>query len=146
MSRESCAVILPQFDAVMGVLRGSSQERLTREHPRVQLAALKLAQGNFRRLRNYIDDAQRDYRDVLAAAEYPEYMKLSVSRISQLSRKERLLIINRDWEQYQRWLRGESDTSLGVRPGISRWRQRISPGIESSHPATDSSQANPPFP
>jgi hypothetical protein len=93
-----------QYDTVMGVLREYSQGRLPRECSRVHLAALKLAQGHLERLRLHIGRADQDYRDVLAAAEYPEYMRVPAFRVSQLSRKEQLRIVNSDWNQYAKWL------------------------------------------
>ena len=93
-----------EHEAAIGVLREYAQGELLKECSRVQLAALKLAQGNFRCLRQHIDNAQRDYRDVLAAAEYPEYTRVPISQISHLSRKEKRRIVNSDWEQYSKWL------------------------------------------
>jgi hypothetical protein len=43
---------------------------------RVQLAALKLSGGKLEKLARYIDDAKRDYRDVLYWAEYPDDARL----------------------------------------------------------------------
>jgi hypothetical protein len=40
------------------------------DRDRVQLALLRLSGGDMRRLRTLLDDARRDYRDTLAAAEY----------------------------------------------------------------------------
>ena len=42
---------------------------------RVQLAVLKLADGDMRALKRSVRDARMDYRDVLAWAEYPQYMR-----------------------------------------------------------------------
>ena len=42
---------------------------------RVQLAVLKLAAGRLDELRREIETARRDYRDVLAPAEYPRYSR-----------------------------------------------------------------------
>ncbi len=92
------------YETVMAVLREYSERRFPKECPRVQLAALKLAKGNLKRLRLHLEDAHRDYRDVLAAAEYPEYMMVPASWMSQLSRKEQLRIVNSDWDQYSKWL------------------------------------------
>jgi len=93
-----------QCDTVMGVLREYSQGRLPKECSRVRLAALNLAQGDLERLRFHIGHARQDYRDVLAAAEYPEYMRAVAFRVSKLSRKEQLRIVNSDWDQYAKWL------------------------------------------
>ena len=42
------------------------------ERDRVHLAILALSHGNEEKLREYIEVAKRDYRDVLFWAEYPE--------------------------------------------------------------------------
>jgi hypothetical protein len=47
-----------------------------RERERVQLAILKLAEGNEEKLRELVDIAKHDYRDVLLWAEYPEEAQL----------------------------------------------------------------------
>ena len=47
-----------------------------RERERVQLAILKLSEGNEERLRQYVGVAKRDYRDVLFWAEYSEEAKI----------------------------------------------------------------------
>jgi hypothetical protein len=93
-----------RYDTVMGVLREYSQGRLPKECSRVHLAALKLAQGDLERLRLHVGRSEQDYRDVLAAAEYPEYMRAAAFRVSRLPRKEQLRIVNSDWDQYAKWL------------------------------------------
>jgi len=67
----------------------------------VQLAALKLANGDANMLRKNIAAAKLDYRDVLVAAEYPEHSK-SGFRGRRLPDRERL---DADWQQYEVWLR-----------------------------------------
>ena len=74
-----------------------------REPHRVRLAALKLAAGNIEQLRNEIEGAKRDYRDVLGPAEYPAYGK-RLFRIKELPQDEQQRIIDADWRQYQDWL------------------------------------------
>lgn len=76
----------------------------TRGRHRVQLAALKLADGDLAQLREHIRMARRDYRDVLAAAEYP----LAMARwreIDKMSDEARDSIHDADWKQYQAWLK-----------------------------------------
>jgi len=51
--------------------------------------------------------AQRDYRDVVAYAEYPEQMRLGWSALKQLSPREKRALKKRDKQQYERWLRGK---------------------------------------
>lgn len=93
-----------QFDSVMSVLAEYGSETWHRELPRVQLAVLKLAAGRLDALRREIETAKRDYRDVLAYAEYPTYMKKTF-RMSQLPAEEQRRIIEEDWSQYETWLK-----------------------------------------
>ena len=79
-------------------------EKWHREPTRVQLAALKVANGSVQKLRASIDSAKRDYRDTLAAAEYPAYFKIGF-RVRELPEKERRRIIDEDWRQYEEWLK-----------------------------------------
>ena len=60
-----------EFANVISIL--DSYEGLARE--RVQLAALKLSDGNLDELRNEIENAKQDFRDALAWAESPNAMK-----------------------------------------------------------------------
>jgi hypothetical protein len=71
--------------------------------PRVQLAALKLANGNLDSLRRHIAAAKLDYRDVLVAAEYPQYWK-ATSRPGRLTKSESQEFFDADWQRYQSWL------------------------------------------
>jgi len=73
-----------------------------RERDRVQLAILKLANGDLEALRKHTDIACSDYRDVLAAAEYPAYSQHGWSR--PLAGGEPAKIFEADWNQYQTWL------------------------------------------
>lgn len=93
-----------QFDSVMSVLAEYGGESWHRELHRVQLAVLKLAAGSLDDLRREIETAKRDYRDVLAYAEYPAYMKKTF-RVSQLPADEQRKIIDEDWRQYETWLK-----------------------------------------
>lgn len=74
-----------------------------RESDRVRLAALKLASGSLGKLRQAIETAKSDYRDVLAVAEYPDYFK-RVPRPGVLSPEQERRIVESDWKQYQDWL------------------------------------------
>lgn len=92
-----------QFAAVMAILRGYETNRRGAAPDRVHLAALKLANGSVETLRCSIESAKRDFRDVLAYAEYPQYMERVVPG-RDLSADERLRIIDSDWKQYEKWL------------------------------------------
>ena len=58
-----------------------------RERERVQLAVLKLSEGNEEKLREFVTVAKRDYRDVLLWAEYPEEAKLDTPEKRERFRK-----------------------------------------------------------
>ena len=94
-----------QFDTIFNVLDTYGAELSEPGRARVQLAALKLANGNIDTLRRHIDTAARDYKDVLSWAEYPEYSKRSTVDAHKLSAREREQIIQSDWNQYEAWRR-----------------------------------------
>jgi len=79
-----------QFDSVIAVL----DEYTDRERDRVQLAALKLADGNLARIREVFNS---EWRDILADAEYPNSMQYGHGP----NRPEGLA--EQDWAQYQAW-------------------------------------------
>jgi hypothetical protein len=89
------------FSDVLRLLDEYGTEDYHREKERVQLAVLKLASGSQGNLRGSIEDAKRDYRDVLSAAEYPDYPWDP----SKLTEKEQKRIIDADWKQYDDWLK-----------------------------------------
>lgn len=91
------------FDKALAVLSGYETSNQQSEPYRVQLAALKLANGDLGALRYHIISANNDYRDIIAAAEYPVYM-LQGSSITNLTECEKKLIIDSDWRQYKEWL------------------------------------------
>ena len=58
-----------------------------RERERVQLAILKLSEGNEEKLREFIAVAKRDYRDVLFWADNPDEAKLDTPEKRERVRK-----------------------------------------------------------
>ena len=93
-----------EYTAVTGMLNEYGTEKWHREPTRVRLAVLKVANGSVQKLRACIDSAKRDYRDALAAAEFPAYFMIGF-RVRELPEKERRRIIDDDWRQYEEWLR-----------------------------------------
>ena len=67
--KERCPRVLELLDTY-GV------ELYERERERVQLAILKLSDGNEEKVREFVAVAKRDYRDVLFWAEHPEEARL----------------------------------------------------------------------
>lgn len=88
------------FSEALDILDQYGTEDFHREKERVQLAALKLAGGRQERLRRAIDEAKCDYRDVLVAAEYPDYPWDA----AKLPEEERKRTIDGNWKQYSDWL------------------------------------------
>ncbi len=73
------------------------------EKPRVVLACLKIASGDFDRLRANLSCASGYYRELLGEAEYPLATK-RWSRIESLTEDEVRAIYDKDWRQYSEWL------------------------------------------
>ena len=72
---------------VLEVLDRYGVESYERERERVQLAILKLSEGNEEKLREFVAVAKRDYRDVLFWAEYPEESRLDTPEKRERVRK-----------------------------------------------------------
>jgi GNAT superfamily N-acetyltransferase len=92
--------------SVLAILGEYGVEEWHREVDRVRVAALKLAAGDLDRLRSAIETAKQDYRDVLAHAEYPQYLR-SVDPSETVAPDDKKRIRDADWKQYSEWLGGE---------------------------------------
>jgi hypothetical protein len=77
-------------------------EPYERERERVQIAILKLSGENIDHLHVQVAMAKKDYRDILAFAEYPEEMSNSTRKISDQETVNN--IRKRDRQQYLHWL------------------------------------------
>jgi hypothetical protein len=91
---------------VMNFLDEYGVESHEQERARVQLAILKLSEGERARLEELVGIAKREFRDVLAYAEYPEEMSIGFIGVRQLSSTEVKALRDRDKEQYLQWLEG----------------------------------------
>ena len=72
---------------VLEVLDTYGVESYERERERVQLAILKLSEGNEEKLREFVAVAKRDYRDVLFWAENPKEARLDTLENANESKK-----------------------------------------------------------
>jgi hypothetical protein len=76
---------------------------------RVPLAILKLCRGSVERVLSLLEEARLDYRDILAAAEYPtqgDALLAMMSPGATDSEKERFAEAEkRDRQQYEEWLK-----------------------------------------
>jgi hypothetical protein len=84
----------------LAILDGYGTQPWHRERERVHLAILKQCAGDLVRLRQLARLADRDYRDALVGAEYPEQFSAS----SKTSPEEMAAIRRRDRAQYEAWL------------------------------------------
>ena len=87
--------------AALAMLGEYGHQSWHNEVVRVRVAVLKLAGTNLKELRRHLKVADRDYRDTLAAAEYPVYMR-SISPTEKNDLKQQLAV-NSDWHQYREW-------------------------------------------
>jgi hypothetical protein len=78
-----------------------------REPLRVRVAALKLSGGQLAKLESLMNHARRDYRDILAWAEYPEEMTQPTWGLA-LPEVERIRAADR--AQYLAWLAEHGDS------------------------------------
>ena len=92
------------FAEVVGILAEYGGKDFHREVDRVRLDILKLAEGDLGRLRQELENACCDFRDVVAAAEYPNYMK-KVFCVEELGSEKVAQIVEADRQQYEAWLR-----------------------------------------
>jgi hypothetical protein len=82
-------------DEILKLLDSYGTESYHRERERVQLAVLKLAEGNIDDLLHYLSAAIVDYRDVLIWAEY--------ARANDYPASEKETHDRLDREEYQSW-------------------------------------------
>ena len=92
-------------EKIIGILDLYGKESHVRELERVQIAILKLSGGDLESLRAYVEIAKRDFRDVLAYAEFPEEMSKDTWKMSDKEEVNR--IRERDRQQYIDWLQGK---------------------------------------
>ena len=69
---------------------------------RTKAAILKLAEGDFDKIRELIKQANADPRDVIAYAEFPCSMKIGWSD-NNMTEEEKEELRQNDWEEYQDW-------------------------------------------
>ncbi len=89
---------------VVDILQQYGHEGFHPEKERVRVAILKLGGKSPERIRYYTLMACRDYRDVLAGAEYPNQMGHYPWREKDPDRHDEL--VERDKQQYQDWYLG----------------------------------------
>jgi hypothetical protein len=71
----------------------------------IRLAVVKLANGNLDDLRRQVQTAKSDWRDVIVAAETPEFMRIGVVEYDRLDEQSRAALRASDHKQYLDWLK-----------------------------------------
>jgi hypothetical protein len=89
-------------------------EEYEREASRVRLAVLKLSGQILEKVEEYVGIAKKDYRDVLALAEYPGQLRAQTWKMNPEERKE---LEDRDREQFEAWLRIGDPSGSSVKEG-----------------------------
>lgn len=95
---------------------------------RVQLAVLKLSGGKIDRLRDLMDAAVGDPRDVIAPAEYPNFYRIGFVGVEKLDSKGVRKLKEDDLSQLLAWLLSTED------PDLSKYEDWLS-GRDESGPA-----------
>jgi hypothetical protein len=87
-------------EEALRILRQYGVEPHEREADRVRLAILKLAGKKLEKIRKAVETAKKDYRDILAYAEYPNQMNHDSWK---LTAEQNQALVDADREQYERW-------------------------------------------
>jgi hypothetical protein len=93
-----------QWNDVWVVLDSYGSESDQPDANRVHMAALKCAEGDIAKLSASIDAACKDFRNVLASAEYPFCSALPAEEHETMPDAELAKIYEQDRAQYQAWL------------------------------------------
>ena len=98
--------VFPRSDPqeMLALLDRYGVESHEQERDRVHLAILKLSdEEDLTEPTRYVEIAKRDYRDVLAWAEYPGQMRTPTHAVR--SPEQQRAIVRADREQYEAWLK-----------------------------------------
>lgn len=95
--------VFPKEDPskIMSILDQYGVESYEQERERVQIAILKLSEGEMEKLHKNVRIAKEDYRDVLGYAEYPLEMQSETWNMDKQKAEE---IRKKDRQQYLEWL------------------------------------------
>lgn len=74
------------------------------ERNRVHAAVLKIANGDLAELQRQLAIADRDFRDVVGAAEYPSQMRIGFVGMERIGPERLQELREFDWQEYSAWL------------------------------------------
>ncbi|MCP3932688.1 MAG: hypothetical protein GY705_26760 [Bacteroidetes bacterium] len=95
-------------DIIFNTLRKYSSDSKEGTY-RVWASVLKISDGNIKMLKENIETALCDYRDVISVAEYPEYSKKVGFDTDNFDKLQLKKIIEADSLQYQEWINGKKN-------------------------------------
>jgi hypothetical protein len=90
--------------AELGEMREMIRVLEVREKWRIVVACLKNGAGDVAKLRGELHNASGWWREIISEAEYPLATK-RMFRMDKLSPDEQQAIYDKDWRQYEEWLR-----------------------------------------
>jgi hypothetical protein len=97
LARDYAGIDLAEMREMIRVLE-------VREKWRIVVACLKNGAGDVAKLRGELHNASGWWREIVSEAEYPLATK-RWSRIQKLSEAEQQAVYDKDWRQYEEWLR-----------------------------------------
>jgi hypothetical protein len=101
---EKLVLIFPEITArnrVIAVLNQYGTEPYEKEVVRVRLDILKPSGNSIEDVQRWVDIAKKDYRDILASAEYPSEL---LAPTWSMSKDETAIIRTTDRKQYEEWI------------------------------------------
>ena len=69
---------------------------------RVYASILKLSNGNIEELIKNVELANKDFRDIISTAEYPNYLEDAFK--NDLTKEKEKQLIEEDWKQFKKWI------------------------------------------
>ena len=98
INREFPSIHTSEIERILNLYNSEIEEGRNR----VQASVLKLSNGDISLLKDFIEQANNDFRNIIAMAEYPNYSKILFSK--NFTNDEKQTIIDEDWIQYKSWL------------------------------------------
>jgi len=87
-----------RIESILKMYKSNSEEGKNR----IYAAILKLSEGNVELIKNFVEKANYDFRDIIALSEYPNYSRYAFD--NNLTEQKRKQLIDDDWFQYENWL------------------------------------------
>ncbi|HEV8284838.1 MAG TPA: hypothetical protein VGQ09_11050 [Chitinophagaceae bacterium] len=90
-----------EFSEIESILKMYKSES-EKGRNRIYASILKLSNCNIDLMKKYVENANKDYRDIIALSEYPNYSEYAFD--DNLTEEKEKQLITDDWIQYITWL------------------------------------------